>query len=126
MEDENFDVLGDEGISEDSLEYLSESADRLEVVLQWIQRLIVENAESGIVSVAPPILSRVFQELSNGIVNVHDAHKISEYPFPFPFAQMLTIMLIIFTSTTPFICGLVIHQPALASFLSFAITGAMW
>merc|ERR1719453_1685226 len=74
--------------------------DRCEVVLQWIQKLIVQSDEAEIIKVAPPILSRVYNELAHGIVNLANARKITEFPIPFPFAQMVTFMLCCHWATT--------------------------
>ena len=34
----------------------------------WIERLIVEGEKQKLFDVAPPVLSRAFQELSNGVL----------------------------------------------------------
>ena len=36
--------------------------------MQWIQRLIVDDIGNEVLNIAPPIISRVFQERFNGIV----------------------------------------------------------
>ena len=53
----------------------------------WMQTLMVEHHVNGVLSIPAPILSRSFQELSNGMVAFHDAIKLSCIPFPFPYAQ---------------------------------------
>lgn len=40
----------------------------------------MEGSRSGVVDIAPPILSRVFQEFSIGIVHCIDARKIALVP----------------------------------------------
>ena len=54
--------------------------DTCKVVLQWIQRLIVEAATADTIKIAPPILSRVFNQLVNGIVKLDEAKKLTDYP----------------------------------------------
>merc|ERR1711865_503002 len=78
----------------DSLEFMQDAHDRCEIVLQWIQRLIVEANAAETIKVAPPILSRVYNQLGNGIVNLNNARKITDFPIPFPLAQMVTFMLV--------------------------------
>mmetsp|Transcript_106527 Transcript_106527/g.306301 ORF Transcript_106527/g.306301 Transcript_106527/m.306301 type:complete len:550 (+) Transcript_106527:86-1735(+) len=104
---ENFEILGMEGINPDSLHYLDDQKEaKVKVVLQWIQRLIVENNRNGTIDIAAPILSRVFQEFSIGIVHMVDANKISQVPFPFPFAQTNWFLLAFFSlGPMPFICA---------------------
>merc|ERR1719329_1097966 len=53
-----------------SMEFLNSAPDKVEIILQWIQRSMVLHAQSGVLPVAPPILSRAFQEVSRGIVNL--------------------------------------------------------
>merc|ERR1712232_777828 len=95
MEDERFEIIDNYGMDADSLHYLHNSLDRCEVLLQWIQRLVVSNMSDGVVTVPPPVVSRVFQELSRGMVNMHNVKKIKEFPFPFPYTQMISAMLLV-------------------------------
>ena len=37
----------------------------------------------------PPVLSRVYQELSNGMLGFNQSLKLADVPFPFIFAQIL-------------------------------------
>lgn len=80
--------IAESGIDSLSMAYLEESTSKQEIIMQWVQRLIVDNARKKVLDIEPPILSRVFQELSNGIVNLHEARTLSYVPFPFPWAQM--------------------------------------
>merc|ERR1719221_2215102 len=90
MEDDCFEIIDNDGMDELKLMYLHNSHDRCEVLLQWIQRLIVDNMGKSVLPIPPPVISRVFQELSRGIVNLNNAQKIKQFPFPFPYAQMVT------------------------------------
>lgn len=111
MADTTFEVIVPEGIDPDALRFLdtfekdtsSTSSARevsvpMMIILQWIQRLIIENQTKSevpegkaVIIVAPgPIVSRVFHELAQGIHNVANAGKLHSVPFPFPYAQMLS------------------------------------
>ncbi|CAK0871461.1 unnamed protein product, partial [Prorocentrum cordatum] len=46
------------GFDARSMVYLDECHDACEVVLQWLQRLIVEANSSDVIKIAPPILAR--------------------------------------------------------------------
>lgn len=39
----------------------------MNVLLQWVQRLIVENSRNGVLDIPAPILSRVFQDYDSGL-----------------------------------------------------------
>ena len=87
MDQKTFDLFGLDGFDPSSMAFLQGSHDRCEITLQWIQRLIVESDAKQILKIAPPILSRVFNELGNGIVNLNNARKITDFPIPFHLAQ---------------------------------------
>lgn len=92
------------GIDEQSLQFLGSKAEKREILLQWIQQLVVDSNRSGVIDIAPPILSRVFHELSIGNVHFNTAKTFSDVPFPFPFAQMVWVMICFFSSfPAPFI-----------------------
>jgi len=79
-----------------------------------------------VIPIAPPIASRVFQELSNGIVNVQNAKKIREFPFPFPYAQMITTFLLLIWVITPCLCAMVVKAPSVSCAISFVVPFAFW
>jgi len=126
MEDTNFEIIDNEGVDVDKLEFLRHSHDRCEVLLQWIQRLIVDNMASGVLSIPAPVISRVFQELSRGIVNVNNVKKIKHLPFPFPYAQMVTLLLIIHWVLTPVANVVLVDNVYYSGILSFVSVFAFW
>lgn len=100
---ETFDIVDQEGLDDESMAYLERVpvTCRLDVVSQWIEQLIVNSIDGGLLPVPPPILSRVFQEMSNASVNMENAQKIAQTPFPFPYAQMMTVLLLMHWILTP-------------------------
>lgn len=120
MEDEAFEILDFAGVAPESMQFLMERGTaRCEIILQWLQRLICINIGTGVLPIPAPILSRVFQELSRGIVVVNNAKKISEIPFPFPYAQMVSVMLMIMALVTPFVAGMLMGNIIWAGGLTF-------
>jgi len=49
----------------------------------------------------PPILSRVYQLLSDGMLGFRQARKIEDVPFPWPYAQMVAFLIFIFAAVFP-------------------------
>ena len=76
--------------------------DRAYLVMSWIHALVVARAEEteGL-RVPPPVLSRVYQTLSDGMLGFNQADKLAKTPFPMPYAQMLTVLLLVFNVTLP-------------------------
>jgi len=126
ISDEEWRTIDRSGIDIPSMSYLATKSDKCEIIFLWIQRLIGENMANGVVVAAPPIVSRVFQDLSLGIVNINSAKKINEIPFPFPYAQMVVWMLIIFTIVTPLGLAQYAGHYYHAAIMSFLIITIYW
>lgn len=126
MDHPKFELIELEGFDMDSMKFLDETHDRCEVVLQWIQRLVVEANSAETIKIAPPILSRVYNQLGNGIVNLNNARKISDFPIPFPLAQMLSMMLIVHWFTIALVAAAGVKYVPWATVLPFIAQIAYW
>ena len=120
-----FEILDTHGIELESLLYLESTRDKVEIILQWIQRSIVLRMNDGILPVAPPVLSRAFQELSRGIVNLQNARKIADFPFPYPYAQVSILMLLLHWGLMPFWCSMLLSK-TMAAATSFVVVFFLW
>merc|ERR1712113_502603 len=92
----------------------------------WIQLLIVEHIGTGVLSIPPPILSRSFQEIANGMVAFHDAMKISYVPFPFPYAQTCDCLLVFHGIIVPFVTSQWVSNPYWAGLFVFIQVFILW
>lgn len=122
----NFALLDAEGIDEKSLLIIKASTAKVELIFQWIQQLVVENIDTGVLSIPPPILSRSFQEIANGMVAFHDAMKISYIPFPFPYAQTCDFLLLLHWIIVPFVVSQWVTEPGWAAVFSFIQVFILW
>lgn len=123
--DRPFEILDTQGIELESLLYLESTRDKVEIILQWIQRSIVLRMNDGVLPVAPPVLSRAFQELSWGIVNLQNARKIADFPFPYPYAQVSILMLLLHWGLMPFWCSMLLSK-TMAAGTSFVVIFFLW
>jgi hypothetical protein len=71
---------------------LSSSTDRPQQVMFWILHSLSDASDK--LKIAPPIQSRMYQELSNGMLGFSNVLKIADVPFPFPHAQIIMILLV--------------------------------
>mmetsp|Transcript_58771 Transcript_58771/g.131449 ORF Transcript_58771/g.131449 Transcript_58771/m.131449 type:complete len:488 (-) Transcript_58771:38-1501(-) len=128
MSDETFEILDVHGFDEDMLRYLASRPEheRCPIVLQWIQRLIVITLESNTLQIAPPIASRIFQELGQGIMVLNQAGAITSVPFPFPYAQLMTVLLLIHTFVTPIVMAIVLPTWYWTAACTFASVLVFW
>lgn len=96
-------LIDPEGIDSETLRTIKNADHRVELLFEWIQQLIVENIETGVLSIPPPLLSRTFNLLSNGMTEFHNACKISSVPMPFPYAQTCEWLLLLHTIMVPMV-----------------------
>eukprot|EP00930_Biecheleria_cincta_P038358 TRINITY_DN26362_c0_g1_i1.p1 TRINITY_DN26362_c0_g1~~TRINITY_DN26362_c0_g1_i1.p1 ORF type:complete len:452 (+),score=77.52 TRINITY_DN26362_c0_g1_i1:79-1434(+) len=96
------------GLDRETLKYLAEcksnpalNFNRVEVLIHMIQNLVVNAQDDGAIKIPPPILSRVFQTISRGQVNLANCKKITSTLFPFPYAQLIALLLFVFRLGTP-------------------------
>merc|ERR1712107_452284 len=75
------------------------ATDRVMIVMYWIVFDLA--AISNDLDIAPPIQSRMYQELSNGMLAFNQALKVADVPFPFPYAQLLYVLLVVFVLLIP-------------------------
>jgi len=81
---DQFCILGLEALDTESMIYLNHcrenNINRVQVVMHWIQELVTANIDTGILPIPAPILTRVYQDLSRGLVLQHDARNLSDVP----------------------------------------------
>eukprot|EP00928_Gymnodinium_smaydae_P047171 TRINITY_DN3146_c0_g1_i2.p1 TRINITY_DN3146_c0_g1~~TRINITY_DN3146_c0_g1_i2.p1 ORF type:complete len:408 (-),score=91.16 TRINITY_DN3146_c0_g1_i2:429-1652(-) len=121
-----FDVLDFTDFDSEYTSWMTSQHERLEIIMQWIQRLIIDCHRSGVIDVAPPILSRVYQELSNGMIDVSNAKRIKSYPFPFAYAQMISLLLFWHFFASVAIGGMAMENPLTAAAFAFTSVLSVW
>eukprot|EP00747_Dinoflagellata_sp_TGD_P090952 gnl/TRDRNA2_/TRDRNA2_164888_c1_seq2.p1 gnl/TRDRNA2_/TRDRNA2_164888_c1~~gnl/TRDRNA2_/TRDRNA2_164888_c1_seq2.p1 ORF type:complete len:452 (+),score=50.34 gnl/TRDRNA2_/TRDRNA2_164888_c1_seq2:70-1356(+) len=114
------------GLDSASLAAIASVDCKVELIIHWIQCLVFENISSGVIAAPPPIVGRAFQELSNGLVKLHDALKLSHLPFPFPYSQLTIWLLVAHMMLTPFVVCRWTNYVPLAGFLSFVMIVMLW
>jgi len=94
-------ILGQ--ITPEELTQISRAQEAVNLVMMWILLEITNLSITRKVLIEPPILSRVYQELSNGTLSYFRAMQIECVPFPFPFAQVVNYTLHGYFFFCPFI-----------------------
>lgn len=115
-------TIDPQGLDNGTLHHLQTCSEhgfnRVEVLLHLIQSLITQSLDDGIIRVPAPIISRVYQTLSRGFVNLLNAKKIADTRFPFPFAQLISLLLFANIFLTPILVTSIFTQPALCVIFS--------
>jgi len=120
------DLIDDCFLDDTSLMAIKNTHAKPELVFQWVQQLVVENIKTGVLSIPPPILSRSFQELANGMVEFHEAQKVSSIPFPFPYAQTCDFLLVMHALMTPVVMTQWVNSVFWAFVFTFIQVFIMW
>lgn len=126
IEDASLEILDPTGLEQESMAFLEIAHDRCEIIMQWLQRLIMVAHKDNVLIAPPPILSRSFQELSRGVVNLNNVRKIRDIPFPFPYNQVLVCMLAVHWIVTPLIAAFYVSSIWWACAICFFVTGGLW
>merc|ERR1719498_613105 len=119
-----YEVLGE--MTREEQARLERSIDLPCVVADWIMEAVTRAQLKGLLTVPPPIISRFYQELSNGLVGFSQAYKVTSTPFPFPFAQILALLLSVFCVVCPIIVVQMTSGYILPPILSFCAILSYW
>lgn len=98
---------------------------RVTMVESWIFRRLIarqkhDACDMGITS--PPILSRLYQVISDGHIGFGQAAKLVDTPFPFPYQNLLQVFLWIYVFVVPVLMNAWLHNTFLRIGLTFLAT----
>mmetsp|Transcript_13110 Transcript_13110/g.31274 ORF Transcript_13110/g.31274 Transcript_13110/m.31274 type:complete len:401 (-) Transcript_13110:195-1397(-) len=110
--------------SREQVELLEQSNDPVSTVMYWIVWDLADVMR--FLDVAPPIQSRMYQELSNGMLGYNNCLKIADVPFPLPFAQLLGLLLASFSVFIPIYVVVFTGSPVAGPILSFFLHASLW
>lgn len=107
--------------SPEEIKRLELATDKVNTVCLWIAQGIIAEIRAGTLDAPPPIVTRVFQELSAGMLGFNQAHKVAMVPFPFPFAQMVSLLLCVLYASLPFYLDVFTKNIVLTPVISFLL-----
>ena len=116
-----FRVLG--GVSDAEVEELRKARGpyaKVSLCSKWLQEFISREYMAGSTGgVSPPIISRLYQFISDGMIGYNQCRKIAYMPFPFPHAQLTILFIGIIVWVFPFLFFSFVNKVALACILNF-------
>jgi len=117
-------VIG--GVSDAEIRFLQTARGpyaKTQLCWQWLSEFIIREHLAGSTGkVGAPIISRVAQFLSDGMLGYNHARKIMYIPFPFPHAQMSAIYIMFMIVVIPLLMDEITTTYWLASILTFFTT----
>jgi predicted membrane chloride channel (bestrophin family) len=109
-----------EGIlTEDEVPVLQATGNKPALVMVWLVDAWVVREKAGKVDVPAPVLSRSFQLLSEVSLEREQIHKIKATPFPFPYAQACSFLLLFWLVSLPVVVATFVEPEWLAATISF-------
>eukprot|EP00746_Dinoflagellata_sp_MGD_P002959 gnl/MRDRNA2_/MRDRNA2_105772_c0_seq1.p1 gnl/MRDRNA2_/MRDRNA2_105772_c0~~gnl/MRDRNA2_/MRDRNA2_105772_c0_seq1.p1 ORF type:complete len:447 (-),score=38.33 gnl/MRDRNA2_/MRDRNA2_105772_c0_seq1:96-1436(-) len=128
---QTFQVIG--GISEAEIAALKADAEgkpilsgaRVAMVEGWIMRRLIarqKHESSDMGQTSPPILSRLYQVVSDGALGFSQASKIIDTPFPFPYQNLIHLFLCVYGLIVPFVMNAWLRNVYLRAVLTFLAT----
>lgn len=99
---------------------------RMELVYSWVLNAITRGHEAGVLCVPPPVLSRVNQTLSNSMTAYQDATRISDTPFPLPYAHTCDLLMGLDWAISPFAFSHFSVSPMWAGIFCFLHVFVLW
>jgi len=121
-----FDVIG----WDDLPDYIQEGAmtakGKVEFVFQAVEQVIIDAQDDQVLIAAPPLLTRVFAELGQGLTTYHEAKKLSCVPLPYAYTLITRIILLVEMLFVPSMLGQYTAGYTSAFLFSFGSTLLLW
>ena len=119
MHENSFDVVG--GVSDAELELLRclPPGNRFFRVQTWMVRMMTNRLANGGLAIAPPLLSRTYQVLSDGTAAALQGRKVAHVEFPFALRQLLAVLIAVFLALAPICIAAFVDSVPLVAVLSF-------
>lgn len=116
-------VLG--GVSESEIRQLQKArgaSAKTTLAWYWLSEFIGrEHLAGSSGNIGPPIISRLFQFLSDGMIYYNHGRKIMFIPFPFPHAQISAVFIVVMIVAVPFMMHQYANEKWLGSILTFLL-----
>jgi len=129
MDDDTMEIIDPTGLEASKLAVLRNCCDadsRAAVILQWLNRLLIDGEKSGVLKAPPPVIMRAYQELTGGHREMHLAKTITDIPFPFPYAQVITSMMLVHWVVTPLLASQSFVSEYWCFVVVFLSVGSLW
>lgn len=129
MENERLDVLEYDSMDWSAVDYMRRRTpiERVDLISQWVNCLVRDADAAGVLQVPPPILARAYNQIHQGKVSVTAGLRLLKaVPFPFPYAQMITVLLLIQWITTPIMASQVIVSKFWCVLACFVVILVHW
>ncbi|KAL0039987.1 hypothetical protein WJX79_001551 [Trebouxia sp. C0005] len=102
------------------------ASERVNIVYAWVQQLLQERFREKGLTLAAPVGSRMWQMLSEGYLQFEQCRAIADTPFPFPWAQMVLVMLIMYAISVPLVVVAFVDSTWMGIVVNFFCVQSYW
>jgi len=122
-----FPVIGDVSDAEIvSLKIACGSLAKISLCSLWLQEFIMrEFLNDSFGAVSAPIITRAFQNCSDGMLGYNQARKVAYIPFPFPHSQLSALFLVIILCFMPILMISYVKVAAVGALLNIVAVGVL-
>jgi len=122
----DYEVLDVRGFDRDTLLRIIRSPCKVETINQLLQSQIGEHISNGVLAAPPPLMTRVYHSLGDGAFRFHEALKFRYAPFPFPYAAVTDMLMLLHWCATPFMIASWTTGATTCAVCTFIQTFAIW
>ena len=98
-----YELLDIAALDRRALSALARSSHGPSLVEHWLLELIVENVKTGVLNIPPPLLSTVFQKLSNGMHAYSEASRLVTVELPLAYTATTNLTLVLLSCLSPYV-----------------------
>eukprot|EP01024_Parvocaulis_polyphysoides_P005185 TRINITY_DN11299_c0_g1_i2.p1 TRINITY_DN11299_c0_g1~~TRINITY_DN11299_c0_g1_i2.p1 ORF type:complete len:218 (+),score=-1.61 TRINITY_DN11299_c0_g1_i2:84-656(+) len=106
--------------------YVPGPMERVHACSMWIHQYVLERRAAGGLLIDPPIMTRLYQVFSEGMIGYEQCRKLNDTPFPFPWAQAVLALLLMFALVVPIVITAFVKSTWLACTLTFLSVSIYW
>merc|ERR1712107_929613 len=107
------------GLGENEQALLLDARERVHLVMTWLVKELVARRKAGGIAAEAPVVSRIYQVLSDGLLGYLNAIKLTDTPFPFAYAQLNAVFCVINLTIFPTVVASKVTEPGMRAVLSF-------
>ena len=112
--------------SADKSPYIPGGSERVYRVFMWIHERLRKRMTEGGLDMPAPIMATAWTELGLGLQKFERCRYLIDTPFPFPWAQLMIILLLAFQFTVPFVIAATVQSLSMGIILSVVCAMTFW
>lgn len=124
---ENDQTLGYIGpITPEEQKQLASVDEKPALIVQWITEAMILSDSEALLNIPPPLAGRAHMRMADAMQAYNDAYRLAAVPYPFPLAQMVSVLMHCFVFLMPVVIEKFTQAWILTPALCFLVTLSYW